>query len=65
MFAWLIRRCNASLDARELTRELCIGVLDIAGFEIFDVKFSCLEHRDNYSKTMKLARDENSNLVYK
>ncbi|KAI3415864.1 MYSc [Globodera pallida] len=37
MFAWLIRRCNASLDAKELQREMFVGVLDIAGFEIFDL----------------------------
>lgn len=37
MFAWLIRRCNASLEARDLRREKFVGVLDIAGFEIFDL----------------------------
>ncbi|KAL3088350.1 hypothetical protein niasHT_023910 [Heterodera trifolii] len=37
MFAWLIRRCNASLEAKELQREMFVGVLDIAGFEIFDL----------------------------
>ncbi|PIO64476.1 myosin head [Teladorsagia circumcincta] len=36
MFAWLIRRCNKTLDAQDLAREYFIGVLDIAGFEIFD-----------------------------
>lgn len=37
MFHWLIRRCNMTLDAKDLRRDFCIGVLDIAGFEIFDV----------------------------
>ncbi|KAK6050675.1 myosin head [Cooperia oncophora] len=36
MFAWLIRRCNKTLDAHDLSRDYFIGVLDIAGFEIFD-----------------------------
>ncbi|CAJ0592060.1 unnamed protein product [Cylicocyclus nassatus] len=36
MFAWLIKRCNKTLDAQDLAREFFIGVLDIAGFEIFD-----------------------------
>lgn len=37
MFAWLIRRCNKTLDAQDRSRDYFIGVLDIAGFEIFDV----------------------------
>lgn len=37
MFHWLIQRCNATLDAKDLHRDFFIGVLDIAGFEIFDV----------------------------
>ncbi|CAJ0577053.1 unnamed protein product, partial [Mesorhabditis spiculigera] len=37
MFAWLITRCNKTLDAHELARDHFIGVLDIAGFEIFDL----------------------------
>uniref|UniRef100_A0A0N5AQ97 Myosin head n=1 Tax=Syphacia muris TaxID=451379 RepID=A0A0N5AQ97_9BILA len=36
MFTWLIKRCNKTLDAQALTRDFFIGVLDIAGFEIFD-----------------------------
>uniref|UniRef100_A0A0R3RFG9 Myosin head n=1 Tax=Elaeophora elaphi TaxID=1147741 RepID=A0A0R3RFG9_9BILA len=36
MFAWLIRRCNKTLDAQNRSRDYFIGVLDIAGFEIFD-----------------------------
>lgn len=40
MFSWLIKRCNKTLDAQNLSRDYFIGVLDIAGFEIFDVR-SC------------------------
>ncbi|CAD6186727.1 unnamed protein product [Caenorhabditis auriculariae] len=36
MFKWLISRCNKTLDAKEIERKFFIGVLDIAGFEIFD-----------------------------
>lgn len=38
IFAWLIKKCNATLDAKDYSRDIFIGVLDIAGFEIFDVK---------------------------
>ncbi|VDN08071.1 unnamed protein product [Thelazia callipaeda] len=41
MFAWLIKRCNGTLDAQDRSRDHFIGVLDIAGFEIFD--FSSFE----------------------
>ncbi|KAE9548564.1 hypothetical protein FO519_008223, partial [Halicephalobus sp. NKZ332] len=37
MFRWLIFRCNKTLDARAIERKYFIGVLDIAGFEIFDL----------------------------
>uniref|UniRef100_A0A914HJT9 Myosin-3 n=1 Tax=Globodera rostochiensis TaxID=31243 RepID=A0A914HJT9_GLORO len=37
MFRWLIFRCNKTLDQRATDRKLWIGVLDIAGFEIFDL----------------------------
>eukprot|EP00062_Callorhinchus_milii_P011011 gi/632956496/ref/XP_007893985.1/ PREDICTED: myosin-15 isoform X2 [Callorhinchus milii] len=35
MFKWLVTRINRTLDTR-LPRQFFIGVLDIAGFEIFD-----------------------------
>ncbi|XP_078473880.1 myosin-7-like [Lampetra planeri] len=35
MFKWLVSRINKTLDTR-LPRQFFIGVLDIAGFEIFD-----------------------------
>jgi len=36
MFHWLILRCNKTLSVGNLERRFFIGVLDIAGFEIFD-----------------------------
>lgn len=42
MFRWIIDRCNKTLDQNKESRKYFIGVLDIAGFEIFDVRFSFL-----------------------
>lgn len=39
MFAWLVERVNKTLDTK-VKRQFFIGVLDIAGFEIFEVTFS-------------------------
>lgn len=36
MFFWMVVRINQSLDTKQ-PRQYFIGVLDIAGFEIFDV----------------------------
>lgn len=36
MFLWMVVRINEMLDAQQ-PRQFFIGVLDIAGFEIFDV----------------------------
>lgn len=36
MFKWLVMRINKTLDTK-LSRQFFIGVLDIAGFEIFEV----------------------------
>lgn len=35
-FKWLVKKCNVTLETGQ-TRAMFIGVLDIAGFEIFDV----------------------------
>lgn len=35
-FKWLVKKCNETLDTKQ-KRQHFIGVLDIAGFEIFDV----------------------------
>jgi myosin heavy chain 6/7 len=36
VFHWLVKKCNLTLDQKGLDRDYFIGVLDIAGFEIFD-----------------------------
>uniref|UniRef100_A0A158R688 Myosin motor domain-containing protein n=1 Tax=Syphacia muris TaxID=451379 RepID=A0A158R688_9BILA len=36
VFSWLVRKCNITLDQKGVPRDYFIGVLDIAGFEIFD-----------------------------
>lgn len=36
LFKWLVKKCNETLDTKQ-KRQHFIGVLDIAGFEIFDV----------------------------
>ena len=40
-FNWLVERVNETLDVKT-KRQYFIGVLDIAGFEIFEVYFSTL-----------------------
>jgi hypothetical protein len=37
IFGWLVKKCNITLDQKGIDRDYFIGVLDIAGFEIFDV----------------------------
>ena len=37
MFCWLVERVNVTLDVKA-KRQYFIAVLDIAGFEIFDVR---------------------------
>ncbi|VDM49700.1 unnamed protein product [Toxocara canis] len=39
IFNWLVKKCNITLDRKGISRDYFIGVLDIAGFEIFDVRF--------------------------
>lgn len=39
MFLWMVVRINQQLDTKQ-PRQYFIGVLDIAGFEIFDVRKS-------------------------
>ena len=43
MFLWIVQRVNKALDTKE-RRSYFIGVLDIAGFEIFEVSI-CLKFR--------------------
>ncbi len=37
IFEWLVFRVNKTLDTKTMKRAYFIGVLDIAGFEIFEV----------------------------
>lgn len=41
MFLWMVLRINQMLDTKQ-PRQFFIGVLDIAGFEIFDVSLQLL-----------------------
>lgn len=41
MFKWLVMRVNKTLDTKN-KRQFFIGVLDIAGFEIFEVSDTIL-----------------------
>jgi len=38
LFNYLVKGCNKTLDCNQDMRQFFIGVLDIAGFEIFDVR---------------------------
>ena len=42
MFRWLVLRINKALDKTKRQGASFIGILDIAGFEIFDVSVSFL-----------------------
>ncbi|OZC08600.1 hypothetical protein X798_04403 [Onchocerca flexuosa] len=46
MFRWIIDRCNKTLDQNKESRKYFIGVLDIAGFEIFDVQAFSFKEAD-------------------
>lgn len=42
MFRWLVMRINKALDKTKRQGASFIGILDIAGFEIFEVRSQCL-----------------------
>ena len=44
LFKWLVRRVNVTLETGQ-KRPQFIGVLDIAGFEIFDVSYLLQQSR--------------------
>lgn len=56
LFKWLVKKCNETLDTKQ-KRASFIGVLDIAGFEIFDVSISrynaIMNHDANYYRRSK------------
>ena len=47
MFDWLVIKVNLTLDTKQ-KRSYFIGVLDIAGFEIFEVGFIYHLHKPYY-----------------
>ena len=53
MFLWMVVRINQSLDTKQ-PRQYFIGVLDIAGFEIFDVSFLYLRLYNLYILQAKI-----------
>ena len=60
MFWWIVARVNKALDTKE-RRSYFIGVLDIAGFEIFEVchgylysSYLCRYRKISFVKYMKL-----------
>lgn len=62
VFKWLVKKCNETLDTKQ-KRQHFIGVLDIAGFEIFDVSFAghlfAYTHRiDKYMYTSNVIVDD-------
>lgn len=56
LFKWLVKKCNETLDTKQ-KRQHFIGVLDIAGFEIFDVSI--------FSKSSKIQIEYLKFLFYK
>lgn len=55
LFKWLVRKCNETLDTKQ-KRQHFIGVLDIAGFEIFDVSFIIILTQEMKSIRNKLLQ---------
>lgn len=53
LFKWLVKKCNETLDTKQ-KRQHFIGVLDIAGFEIFDVSIKLQVHHFLYRRYLKL-----------
>jgi len=49
MFTWLVARVNKTLDTKN-KRQYFIGVLDIAGFEIFEVGNPLIGAIDTFSQ---------------
>lgn len=62
LFKWLVKKCNETLDTKQ-KRQHFIGVLDIAGFEIFDVSFLLHHFLFLLMKHRILDKDELSNRV--
>jgi hypothetical protein len=54
LFKFLVKKCNETLDTQQ-KRQHFIGVLDIAGFEIFDVSILMFVLYYNYYNTNATA----------
>lgn len=60
LFKWLVKKCNETLDTKQ-KRQHFIGVLDIAGFEIFDVSFQYTNIQKNtYIYTLNIHTQTHS-----
>jgi len=46
LFKFLVKKCNETLDTKQ-SKQHFIGVLDIAGFEIFDVRAQTYKKNNN------------------
>ena len=57
MFNWLVKRVNKTLDTKA-KRNYFIGVLDIAGFEIFDVSLNIKYDIKNFNIYIHRMRSE-------
>ena len=55
LFKWLVKKCNETLDTKQ-KRAQFIGVLDIAGFEIFDVSILTHLHKKTITKQFHFFR---------
>jgi len=54
MFLWLVGRCNKTLETKN-KRQYFIGVLDIAGFEIFQVALAITAYSSRVSLLPKIS----------
>lgn len=57
LFKFMVKKCNETLDTQQ-KRQHFIGVLDIAGFEIFDVSHHGMDHgmREQASRFKRLTK---------
>lgn len=64
LFKYLVKKCNETLDTQQ-KRQHFIGVLDIAGFEIFDVSILCSPKRINQYYCIGRLRLKDENFTFK
>lgn len=63
LFKWLVKKCNETLDTKQ-KRNSFIGVLDIAGFEIFDVSILQSYHHNHIQSIRKIHNKLSIHLEY-